>query len=153
MRIFAEDTAALIIDFQEKLVPAIANNEEIVAKAATFVAGLKELGVPSGQDGFTLAKTTILMLCENRFCKLKNGAYLAAGALADPPMDNDQVYQAISRGIRNAWETRNERVWQCYFPEGSPGNAECPSNRDFLFAVVDFVELWQGCCEEVNYVG
>ena len=46
MRIYAEDTAALIIDFQEKLVPAIANNEEIVAKAATFVAGLKELGVP-----------------------------------------------------------------------------------------------------------
>ena len=46
MRIFAEDTAALIIDFQEKLVPAIANNDEIVAKAATFCAGLKELGVP-----------------------------------------------------------------------------------------------------------
>lgn len=46
MRIFAEDTAALIIDFQEKLVPAIANNEEIVAKSATFVKGLKELGVP-----------------------------------------------------------------------------------------------------------
>lgn len=114
---------------------------------------LKELGIPSGQDGFPLAKTTILMLCENRFCKLKNGAYLAAGALADPPMDNDQVYQAISRGIHNAWEARNEKVWRCYFPEGSPGHAECPSNRDFLFAVVDFVELWQGCCEEVNYVG
>jgi nicotinamidase-related amidase len=46
MRIFAEDTAALIIDFQEKLVPAIANNEEVVAKAALFCAGLKELGVP-----------------------------------------------------------------------------------------------------------
>ena len=27
MRILAEDTAALFIDFQEKLVPAIANNE------------------------------------------------------------------------------------------------------------------------------
>lgn len=46
MRIYAEDTAALIIDFQEKLVPAIANNEEVVAKAALFAAGLKELGVP-----------------------------------------------------------------------------------------------------------
>ena len=114
---------------------------------------LKELGVPSGQDGFTLAKTTILMLCENRFCKLKNGAYLAAGALADPPMDNDQVYQAINRVIRNAWETRNEKVWRCYFPECAPGFEECPSNRDFLFAVADFVELWQGCCEEVNYAG
>lgn len=114
---------------------------------------LKELGVPSGQDGFPLAKTTILMLCENRFCKLKNGAYLAAGALANPPMDNEQVYQAISRVIRNAWELRNEHIWRCYFPEGSPGNTECPSNREFLFAVVDFVELWEGCCEEVNYVG
>ena len=114
---------------------------------------MKELGVPSGQDGFPLAKTTILMLCENRFCKLKNGAYLAAGALADPPMDNDQVYQAINRVIRNAWEARNEKVWRCYFPECAPGIEECPSNRDFLFAVADFVELWQGCCEEVNYVG
>jgi nicotinamidase-related amidase len=46
MRIYAEDTAALIIDFQEKVVPAIANNEEVVAKAALFCAGLKELGVP-----------------------------------------------------------------------------------------------------------
>ena len=112
---------------------------------------LKELGVPSGNDGFPLAKITILMLCENRFCKLKNGAYLAAGTMADPPMDNEQVYQAISRGIHNAWDNRDERIWQCYFPKGTPGHAACPSNRDFLFAIVDFVELWEGCCEEVNY--
>lgn len=46
MKIKVEDTAALIIDFQEKLVPAIANHEEIVAKAAVFAAGLKELGIP-----------------------------------------------------------------------------------------------------------
>ena len=46
MKIKAEDTAALIIDFQEKLVPAIADHDEIVAKAAIFTAGLKELGVP-----------------------------------------------------------------------------------------------------------
>lgn len=46
MKIKAEDTAALIIDFQEKLVPAIADHDEIVAKAAIFAAGLKEFGVP-----------------------------------------------------------------------------------------------------------
>ena len=46
MKIKAEDTAALIIDFQEKLVPAIAEHDEIVAKAAIFAAGLKEFGVP-----------------------------------------------------------------------------------------------------------
>ena len=114
---------------------------------------LKELGVPSGQDGFPLAKQVIMMLCENRFCKLKNGAYATAGAFANPPMNDEQVYQAIKRAIRQAWDNRNMRIWRCYFPESTPGYAECPSNREFLFAVVDFVELWQGCCEEVNYVG
>ncbi len=46
MRILAEDTVALFIDYQEKLVPAIANNEEIVAKSAVFAKGLREIGVP-----------------------------------------------------------------------------------------------------------
>ena len=112
---------------------------------------LKELGIPSGQDGFLLAKNTILFMYEKPFSKLKNGAYVAAGILADPPMDSDQVCQAITRVIRNAWDNRNIKVWKYYFPEGTPGYGECPSNRQFLFAVVDFVELWEGCCEEVNY--
>ena len=112
---------------------------------------LKELGIQSDQTGFPLARSIILILCENRFSKLTNGAYLSAGALADPPMDNDQVCQAITRVIRNAWDHRNIKVWRYYFPEGTPGYGECPSNRQFLFAVVDFVELWEGCCEEVNY--
>lgn len=111
---------------------------------------LKELGVPSGHDGFPLAKSTILMLCENPFCKLRNGAYLAAGTLAEPPMGNDQVDQAIRRAIQEAWSERTEK-WDCYFPVGKPGRVECPTNRAFLTAVADFVELWQGCCEEVNY--
>lgn len=46
MRILAEDTAALFIDYQEKLIPAIANQEEIVAKSAILAQGLREIGVP-----------------------------------------------------------------------------------------------------------
>ena len=114
---------------------------------------LKELRVPSGQDGFQLAKHVVLILCENRFCKLNNGAYAIAGNHAVPPMSDEQVYQAINRVVRYAWENRNMKIWQCYFPEGTQGYMECPSNREFLFAIVDFVELWRGCCEEVNYVG
>ena len=114
---------------------------------------LKELRVPSGQDGFALAKHVVLLLCENRFHKLQNGAYTVAGNHAVPPMSDEQVYQAINRVVRYAWENRNMKIWKCYFPEGTRGYEECPSNREFLFAIVDFVELWQGCCEEVNYVG
>ena len=114
---------------------------------------LKELRVPSGQDGFPLAKLAVLMLSENRFQKLTNGVYTIVGEQVDPPMSDDQVCQAINRVVKHAWENRNMKIWRYYFPEGTPGHAECPSNKEFLIAIVDFVELWQGCCEEVNYVG
>ncbi|MDD4844155.1 MAG: isochorismatase family protein [Anaerotignum sp.] len=45
MRICTEDTAALFIDFQEKLVPVISGKEEIVRKSAVLAQGLAEVGV------------------------------------------------------------------------------------------------------------
>ncbi|WP_304509801.1 isochorismatase family protein [Anaerotignum sp.] len=48
MKICVEDTAALFIDFQEKLVPVISGNEEIVRKSGILVQGLAEVGVPFG---------------------------------------------------------------------------------------------------------
>lgn len=46
MRIFAEDTAAVFIDFQEKLMPAIEEREKIIETAAVFAKGLREIGIP-----------------------------------------------------------------------------------------------------------
>lgn len=46
MKICVDDTAALFIDFQEKLVPAISGNEEIVRKSGILAQGLTEVGVP-----------------------------------------------------------------------------------------------------------
>ena len=112
---------------------------------------LKEIGFPSGKDGFEYAKYAVLMLLENPFETLKNGIYLAVGLLRNPPAGQDQVEQSIRFGIRTAWKTRNEEIWECYFPKGYPGSDICPPNREFLMAVVDFVQLWKACCEEVCY--
>lgn len=46
MRIKREDAAALIIDFQEKLVPAIAGHEELMKRVRTLLGGLRLLEVP-----------------------------------------------------------------------------------------------------------
>lgn len=46
MRICAEDTAGIVIDFQDKLTPAINNYEAIVKNTALLVQGFQELGVP-----------------------------------------------------------------------------------------------------------
>lgn len=112
---------------------------------------LKEIGVPSAKDGFECARYAVMMLMENPFKTLKNGIYLAVGLLREPPAGQEQVEQSIRFGIHSAWRTRNEEIWECYFPKGYPGSDTCPANRDFLMAVVDFVKLWQVCCEEVCY--
>ncbi len=46
MRIKREDAAALVIDFQEKLVPAIADYEELMKRAGILLKGLRILQVP-----------------------------------------------------------------------------------------------------------
>ncbi len=46
MKLRAEETAALFIDFQERLVPAIYLNEAIVEKTVILAKGLQEFNVP-----------------------------------------------------------------------------------------------------------
>lgn len=111
---------------------------------------LKELGVSSSRAGFHLAKYTIQLLYDNPADKLTNGVYLEAAALFKFPADDKQVEQAIRTAIREAWKNRNEEIWNCYFPADTPGRHKCPSNKVFLMAVADFVELWKGFCEEAR---
>lgn len=46
MRILAENTGCLVIDYQEKILPAMANNEELLANSVKLLTGLKILGIP-----------------------------------------------------------------------------------------------------------
>ena len=46
MRLKPEDSLLVVIDFQERLVPHIHNNKEVVARAAKLVKGMKALDVP-----------------------------------------------------------------------------------------------------------
>lgn len=110
---------------------------------------LKEIGVPSGKDGFEFAKNAILLLMADPFQPLKKEVFLAVGQRRDPAAGPDQVDQSIRFGVRFAWKRRNAEVWECYFPRGCTGSNACPPNKDFLMAVIDFVELWKACREEV----
>lgn len=112
---------------------------------------IKELGIASTRDGFYYVKNSVRMLCENPNLKLKNEVYLAVAMTRDPPAEEDQVENAMRKVIMDAWSNRDPEIWECYFPIGETGKTECPSNREFLFAIVDYVELWKAFCEEVNH--
>jgi len=46
MRIKAEETMAIVIDYQEKLIPAINENEKVVHNTEILINGLKEFDIP-----------------------------------------------------------------------------------------------------------
>ena len=46
MRLLLEDTMALVVDYQERLMPVINDNDALEKRSAVFVKGLKALGVP-----------------------------------------------------------------------------------------------------------
>ena len=46
MRIIKENTMAILIDIQERLLPAMSDNKKILSKAQILVNGLNELNIP-----------------------------------------------------------------------------------------------------------
>lgn len=46
MRISAENTTCLVIDYQEKILPAMAKKEELLVNSVKLLKGLKILGIP-----------------------------------------------------------------------------------------------------------
>ena len=46
MRILAENTSCLVIDYQERLVPAMTGKETLIANSVKLLEGLKVLGIP-----------------------------------------------------------------------------------------------------------
>ena len=50
MRIKAEDTFAIVIDYQEKILPAMSGQEELLRKSQILLGGLKALEVSPEDD-------------------------------------------------------------------------------------------------------
>ena len=46
MRLKPNETMTVVIDYQEKLMPAINENEKLISNSAILLKGLKELEIP-----------------------------------------------------------------------------------------------------------
>lgn len=97
MKITTENTIAIVIDYQEKLVPAMSEEEKLVKKSKILLGGLKAMGIP--------------MIVTTQYAKgLGNTIEDLSEELDGAPvidkntfsvMDNDAVKQAIPKGTKN----------------------------------------------------
>ena len=112
---------------------------------------LCELGVDPKNNGFVYLERAITMRVENPVRQLMDDIYIAISAEFDGIEDNKHIDQAIRRSVADAWIERDIDVWRLFFPYMKKGKERKPSNGDVIARVAWFVELWQGCCKEVEY--
>ena len=123
-------------------------NPRRIDKCTTAV--LLELGVAPGRDGFQYAKQCILIHYYEPHRQMTKDVYPAVGAMRSPLANGVQVERAIRDAISEAWENRDEAVWERFFPLNDDSFIDRPLNSSFISRVARFLEVWQGCYEEVG---
>ena len=115
------------------------------------VAILLEIGVPAKRVGFDYLQEGILKFYDDPSQAITKELYPAIAKSFGPGVDDKQVESAIRAVVTEAWQNRNAKVWGYYFPQYIGKKMQKPTNMEFISEIARFLELWRGCCEEVEY--
>ena len=100
---------------------------------------LLSLGVPPKRDGYHYLREAIPIMAKNPTLSVTKELYPAVGALYH--IDGNNVERSIRSAIHAAWQHRDDRVWQCYFPPDSTGHIPRPTNAAFILRLADCLAL------------
>lgn len=102
---------------------------------------LLSLGVPPKRDGYRYLREAIPIMARNPDLPVTKELYPAVGALCQS--DSNNVERSIRSVINTAWERRDERTWQLYFPPDATGHIPRPTNAAFILRLADCLALWE----------
>ena len=120
-------------------------------KKCVTIAILLEMGIPAKRIGFEYLTQAIVRFHDDPAQAITKELYPYVADVCGSSADAKQVESAIRAVIAEAWDNRNPKVWGCYFPHYVGRQMGRPSNMEFISEIARFLELWQGCCEEVMY--
>lgn len=100
---------------------------------------LLSLGVPPKRAGYRYLREAIPIMARNPDLPVTKELYPAIGALCQ--IDGNNVERSIRSAIHAAWEHRDDRIWQLYFPPDSTGYIPRPTNAAFILRLADSLSL------------
>lgn len=116
------------------------------------IAVLVDLGFATNREGFAYLVQAVMLFVRNPLCRTTKELYPLI--VEDVNQDNsDQIENAIRSVILEAWENRDESVWQVYFRANRNGAVKKPTNAVFISQIGYFMILWQGCCRKEVRIG
>ena len=126
MRIEREHTAAIVIDYQEKLMPVMDRKEKLTENASILLAGLRTLGIPMVLTqqytkglGSTVQELVQASGTEDFVEKIRFSAW--EDVVRSHPGSGEEVYHPLRRGgahLRPADADRPEGSGLCAGPCG-----------------------------------
>lgn len=91
---------------------------------------LLSLGMRMNLSGYTCIREAIMMLLKDDSLQLTKSVYPAiAEKIGRTPQCVERV---IRSAVNDAWNRRNERLWNMYFKPDRSGEISCPTNGYFI---------------------
>lgn len=110
----------------------------------TYVSNLLvALGVPTKLRGYPYLREAILLIARNRDQSITKELYPTVAAACGDRGKN--IERSIRTAIDKAWQNRDNRIWQMYFPPGPDGVIPRPSNAAFISRLADSLLLQREC--------
>ena len=132
-----KSTIARIHDLSQRIrTPLISQPDPLNHISSLLVT----LGIPVNYNGYGYLREAILSIARNRNLGITKELYPAIARVYGNSVDGTNVERSIRNAIDKAWQTRDERIWQQYFP---PGQNKKPSNGQFIHALADSLQLHQ----------
>lgn len=100
---------------------------------------LLSLGVPPKRAGYRYLREAIPIMAKNPHLSITKELYPTVAALCQS--DGNNVEHSIRSAIHTAWEHRDDRLWQLYFPPDSTGHIPRPTNASFILRLADCLAL------------
>ena len=105
---------------------------------------LIDLGFPAGRMPYEYLKKAIILFKENPNQLLAYELYPDVAKMF-AITSKMQVEIAIRREVHRAWKNRFEDKWYLYFPNGLTLRDTGPSNAEFIYGMIQVLEIWEGC--------
>ena len=101
----------------------------------TVLKHLHQLGFNSNLDGFQMLAVGLPLFFSDPKQQLTKELYPAISCALESG-NGQTVERSIRQAIHNAWQQRNDSIWEQYFSRDAKGEIRNPSNKKFLSALV-----------------
>ena len=132
-----EAIVSRVLDLSQRLKPQKAETDP-----TDFVTNLLlSLDISTKHNGFGYLRESILLIAKDPTQSVTKVIYPEVARICG--CNKGSVERSIRTAIQNAWQHRDDQVWQTYFPPGPDGIIPKPTNAAFLSRLADSLLLHQ----------